>query len=333
MVEGSFTSAGITADSTKFEYVIGALPPKYAVHIKDIIMTPPSNSKYVKIKQDLIKRLSASQEEKTRQLLERVEIVDLKSSQFLHHLQSLADSSVPETLLRTLWMGRLPKSIQVALAIVKDNKLEYLAVHADNIADASGPLLPQIAETSRSDTIEAMFNLKISQLTLRIHQGIATLRSEVAAINTRPSHGLTQLTTQGHTAKCSIPYIKVVVGETEYDGLLRKFPEITRPYGVPKDIKHSTKHYIQTTPGPPVSYKPRRLAPVKFKAAKREFEAMIQLGIIRPSQGPWSSPLHLVSKNTTDAWRLCWDNRALNARSIPDRYPVCHSGLCTLSPR
>jgi hypothetical protein len=84
-------------------------------------------------------------------------------------------------------MGRLPKSIQVALAIVKDSKLEELAVHADNIANASGSLLLQIVETSRSDTLEAMLNLKISQLTLSINQEIATLKSEVVAINTRPS--------------------------------------------------------------------------------------------------------------------------------------------------
>ncbi|XP_025413142.1 uncharacterized protein LOC112685459 [Sipha flava] len=160
MVEDSFASVGVTADSTKFGYVVGALPPKYAV------------------------------EEKTRQLLERVEIGDRKPSQFLRYLQNLADSSVPETLLKTLWMGRLPKCIQVALAIVKDSKLEELAVHADNIVDASGPLLPQMAETSRSDTLEAMLNLKISQLTLSTNQEIVTLRSEVVAINTCPSRNL-----------------------------------------------------------------------------------------------------------------------------------------------
>jgi hypothetical protein len=44
MVEGSFTSAGVTIDSTKFGYVVGALPPKYAVEVKDIIMTPPSDT-------------------------------------------------------------------------------------------------------------------------------------------------------------------------------------------------------------------------------------------------------------------------------------------------
>jgi hypothetical protein len=44
MVEGSFASARDTADSTKFGYVVGALPPKYAVEVKDIIMTPPSDT-------------------------------------------------------------------------------------------------------------------------------------------------------------------------------------------------------------------------------------------------------------------------------------------------
>jgi hypothetical protein len=132
-------------------------------------MTPPSDYKYTKIKQELIRRLSATQEEKTCQLLERIEIGDCKSSQFLRHFQSLADSSIPETLLKTLWMGRLPKSIQVALAIVKDSKLEDLAVHADSITYVSCPLLLQIAETSKSDTFEAMLNLKISQLSLSIN--------------------------------------------------------------------------------------------------------------------------------------------------------------------
>jgi len=81
-IRRSFASAGIKTDSTKFGYVVGTLPQKYAVEVKNIIMAPPPENRYVKIKQELVKRLSSSQEEKTLQLLERVKIGDRKPSQF-----------------------------------------------------------------------------------------------------------------------------------------------------------------------------------------------------------------------------------------------------------
>lgn len=70
---------------------------------------------------------------KIRQLLQYEEMDDRRFSQFLQHLQILADVAIPELLLHTLQMGRLSSQLQSILATRTVDNLEEVVEQDDKI--------------------------------------------------------------------------------------------------------------------------------------------------------------------------------------------------------
>ena len=184
LVERTFATSGVREDDEKFTNVTNALDSRVIMEVRDIIVNPPRENAYERLNTQIVKRLRSSQEQKTRRLLEMEEIGDRKLSQFLHHLQGLAGTSVPESMLRTLWFGRLPFNVQAILAAQQDISLERLTDLADSISE--------LTETRR---VVAVFSLpapdplveQFKQLFVTLREEITSLRKEVSEITCQVS--------------------------------------------------------------------------------------------------------------------------------------------------
>ncbi|CAM4698043.1 unnamed protein product [Lepidochelys olivacea] len=80
-------------------------------------------------------------------------------------------------------------------------------------------------------------------------------------------------------------------------------------------------HSIDTGNAHPIRVHPYRVSPQAKTAIEREIQDMLQMGVIRPSESAWASPVVLVPKPDGEI-RFCVDYRKLNAVTRPDNYPM-----------
>ncbi|VDP71538.1 unnamed protein product [Schistosoma mattheei] len=93
-----------------------------------------------------------------------------------------------------------------------------------------------------------------------------------------------------------------------YQPLLDTYPGTHQTQPKLPCVTSNVTHHIMTK-RPPVFPKARRLAAEKLRLARNEFDHMLALGIIRLSNSPYASPLHMVLKkdgtdrcSTGDYW-------------------------------
>ncbi|XP_038066384.1 uncharacterized protein LOC119736438 [Patiria miniata] len=143
-VEAQFVIRHITTQETRFAYVIGSLQPEVAQEVRDILITPPSTDCYDKLKSELIRRTSVSEQKRLHQLLTSEELGDRKPSQLLRRMhQLLGDNKLEERILKQLFVQRLPHTVQSILASTADTVgIGALADLADKIVEVSAHSTP-----------------------------------------------------------------------------------------------------------------------------------------------------------------------------------------------
>ena len=63
-VEAQFTTRGITTQRTKFDYIVSSLASEIAMEVRDLILQPPEDNPYDKLKEQLVKRTAASEQKR-----------------------------------------------------------------------------------------------------------------------------------------------------------------------------------------------------------------------------------------------------------------------------
>ena len=160
-VEVQFTTRGISTQRTKFDYIVSSLAPEIAIEVRDLILQPPENNPYDKLKEQLVKRTAASEQKRLQQLFNAEELGDRKPSQLLRRMQQLLGDKARNTdsaFLRELFLQRLPPNVRMVLASTPDTgNLEDVAQLADKVMEVATPF-PSVAAISTTSELEHLRN-------------------------------------------------------------------------------------------------------------------------------------------------------------------------------
>ena len=156
-VEAQFSTRGITAQKTKYEYVVASLSPEFATEVRDLILNVPTNP-YDTLKQQLIARTAVPEQRRLQRLFHSVELGDRRPTQLLRQMQQLLGDNAAATggpLLRELFLQCLPPNVRMVLASSGDAKsLDELATLADKVLDAAPPSMASIAPPPPSNEVD-----------------------------------------------------------------------------------------------------------------------------------------------------------------------------------
>lgn len=167
VIETQFTAARITEEVTKFNHVISMLDAGIIDKCMDILETIPTDKPYTEFRDQVIIRMSESEQSRLQKVLLGTDLGDRRPSELLSHMKSLAGDSFKEEVLKALWLKRLPPQMRAILAISSES-LTKLAVLGDKIMET----MPghQVSSVEGSSSNVSKLELQVSQLSKKFNE-------------------------------------------------------------------------------------------------------------------------------------------------------------------
>ena len=201
-----------------------------------------------------------------------------------------------------VWIAGMPISLNCSQ---QEAQVNLGAVH---LSDAFQSKMDKVQNSKRFTTYYST-NIELDPLVSKTSMSFEMLQGSAKEVNVEPS-----------LSDNDKDMINKYVNEHEYMfGYFEK-----DGYGA--STTTAVSHRV-VTDGTIVSAKPYRLSMAQREIVEREIDEMLSLGIIRPSQSGYASPVVLVPK-PDKSWRFCVDYRKLNQHTKSDKYPLPNIDEC-----
>lgn len=171
--------------------------------------------------------------------------------------------------------------------------------------------LPVILKNETSHEITIPNNRVIAEL--HSVQSVTSDSAKAPDVNKKPN--------QSRNLTFSFGEMLPVEWQERISTKLNDIPEVFAQHDLDFGHTQAVKHHIKLHDETPFKHKARPIHPQDLEAVRKHLRELVDAGVIRESESPFSSPIVVVRKKNGEV-RLCIDYRRLNLQTIKDAYAL-----------